>query len=67
MKSIVYNMGYFLKEAKTLFKIDLTSNILSILSIGLIFFYTGPGYFRLGYNELYSRDSGKGSRNKCLL
>lgn len=38
MKSIVYNMGYFLKEAKTLFKIDLTSNILSILSIGLIFF-----------------------------
>ena len=38
MKSAVYNMGYFLKEAKTLFKIDFMSNVLSILSIGLIFF-----------------------------
>lgn len=47
MKSIVYNMGYFLKEAKTLFKIDLTSNILSILSIGLIFLYW-PWLFQAG-------------------
>lgn len=38
MKNAVYNMGYFFKEAKTLFKVDLMSNILSILSIGLIFF-----------------------------
>lgn len=38
MKNAIYNIGYFLKEAKTLFKIDLMSNILSILSIGLIFF-----------------------------
>lgn len=38
MKNVVYNMGYFFKEAKTLFKVDLMSNILSILSIGLIFF-----------------------------
>lgn len=38
MKKAAYNLGYFLKEAKTLFKIDLLSNILSIISIGLIFF-----------------------------
>lgn len=38
MKKAAYNLGYFLKEAKTLFKIDLLSNIFSIVSIGLIFF-----------------------------
>ncbi|MBZ2175141.1 permease-like cell division protein FtsX [Schnuerera sp. xch1] len=38
MKNSVYNLGYFLKEAKILFSIDLLSNIFSILSIGLIFF-----------------------------
>lgn len=38
MKNTVYNLGYFFKEAKTLFKIDLLSNLFSILSIGLIFF-----------------------------
>ncbi len=32
------NLGYFLKEAKTIFKIDKFSNIFSIFSIGLIFF-----------------------------
>lgn len=38
MKNAVYNMGFFFKEAKTLFKLDLMSNILSIVSIGLVFF-----------------------------
>lgn len=38
MKNAVYNLGYFIKEAKTLFRIDLFTNIFSILSIGLIFF-----------------------------
>ena len=37
-KDIVYNFSYFLKEAKTLFKVDFLSNIFSILSIGLVFF-----------------------------
>lgn len=38
MKNILYNLGYFIKEAKTLFKIDLLSNVFSIFSIGLVFF-----------------------------
>lgn len=38
MKTIVYNIGYFLKEAKTIFKVDKGSNIFSIFSIGLILF-----------------------------
>lgn len=38
MNKAIYNLGYFLKEAKTLFKIDFLSNIFSIVSIGLIFF-----------------------------
>jgi len=38
MKNVVYNIGYFFNEAKTLFRIDLLSNMLSIISIGLIFF-----------------------------
>ena len=38
MKSAVYNFGYFMKEAKTLFRVDFLSNIFSIISIGLIFF-----------------------------
>lgn len=38
MKTIVYNIGYFLKEAKTIFKVDKTSNIFSIFSIGLTLF-----------------------------
>lgn len=38
MKSILYNTGYFIREAKTIIKINLLSNILSILSTGLIFF-----------------------------
>lgn len=32
------NTSYFIKEAKTIFKVDLLSNVLSIFSIGLIFF-----------------------------
>lgn len=38
MKNILYNLGYFLKEVKTLLRLNLLSNILSILSTGLIFF-----------------------------
>jgi len=38
MKNFFYNIGYFIKESKTIFRVDLISNIFSILSIGLIFF-----------------------------
>ena len=38
VKKAAYNLGYFLKEAKTLFKLDFFSNLFSIISIGLIFF-----------------------------
>lgn len=38
MKNIFYNKGYFLKEAITTIKLNLISNIFSILSTGLIFF-----------------------------
>lgn len=38
MKNFLYNAGYFLKEAKTIFRLSMLSNILSIFSIGLIFF-----------------------------
>src|SRR5690606_29128687 len=38
MKNFFSNLGYFLKEAKTIFRIDFLSNIFSIFSIGLIFF-----------------------------
>lgn len=38
MKTIIYNIGYFFKEAKTIFKVDKGSNIFSIFSIGLILF-----------------------------
>ncbi len=38
MRNFFYNIGYFLKESKTIFRIDLLSNIFSIFSIGLIFF-----------------------------
>jgi cell division transport system permease protein len=38
MKSIFYNLGYFLKEVKTIIKLNLLSNIFSFLSTGLIFF-----------------------------
>jgi cell division transport system permease protein len=39
VKTIISNFGYFLKEARTIIKINLMSNILSILSIGLILFF----------------------------
>lgn len=39
MKTIINNFGYFIKEARTIIKINLMSNILSILSIGLILFF----------------------------
>lgn len=38
MKKVAYNLGYFFKEARTLFRIDFLPNIFSIISIGLIFF-----------------------------
>lgn len=41
MKTFIYNIGYFFKEAKTIFKVDKGSNIFSIFSIGLILFILG--------------------------
>lgn len=38
MRNILYNTGYFLKEAKAIIKLNLLSNIFSLLSTGLIFF-----------------------------
>lgn len=38
MKNILYNRGYFLKEANTIIRMNPMSNIFSILSTGLIFF-----------------------------
>lgn len=38
MKNIFKNTGYFLKETKTIIKLNFLSNIFSILSIGFIFF-----------------------------
>ena len=38
MRNPLKNTAYFIREAKTIFKVDFLSNILSILSIGLIFF-----------------------------
>jgi cell division transport system permease protein len=38
MRNIFNNRGYFIKEAVTALRINLMSNIFSILSIGLIFF-----------------------------
>ncbi len=38
VRKAAYNLGYFIKEAKTLFKLDFFSNLFSIISIGLIFF-----------------------------
>lgn len=38
MKNFISNVGYFFKEARTIFKVDFLSNIFSIFSIALIFF-----------------------------
>lgn len=38
MKTIVYNVGHFFREAKTIFKVDFGSNIFSIFSVGFILF-----------------------------
>lgn len=38
MKNFFYNIGYFFKEAKTIFRVDFLSNIFSVFSIGLILF-----------------------------
>lgn len=38
MKNFFYNIGYYLREAKTIIRLNLLSNIFSFLSTGLIFF-----------------------------
>jgi len=38
MKNLSYNIGYFIKEAKIIIKMNLISNIFSIFSTALIFF-----------------------------
>jgi cell division transport system permease protein len=38
MKNLLFNTGYFIKETKTIIRMNLLSNILSFLSIGLVFF-----------------------------
>ncbi len=38
MKNYFANLGYFIREVKTIFKLNLLSNALSLLSTGLIFF-----------------------------
>jgi cell division transport system permease protein len=38
MKNIIYNLGYFLREVKTIIHLNLLSNVFSFLSTGLIFF-----------------------------
>lgn len=38
MRNPFYNMGYYLKEVITIFRMNLLSNIFSLLSTGLIFF-----------------------------
>lgn len=38
MKNILLNAGYFLKEVKTMIRLNLLSNILTLFSTGLIFF-----------------------------
>lgn len=38
MKTAIYNIGYFFREAKTIFKVDLGSNVFSIFSVGFILF-----------------------------
>ncbi|MDD3705946.1 MAG: hypothetical protein PHC45_07785, partial [Clostridiaceae bacterium] len=38
MKNFLFNTGYFIKETKTIIRMNLLSHILSFLSIGLIFF-----------------------------
>ncbi|KOA18697.1 cell division protein FtsX [Clostridium homopropionicum DSM 5847] len=41
MKSIFYNLGYFFIEAKNIMRLNLLSNILSIIGTGLILFLLG--------------------------
>lgn len=38
MKNYLYNIGYFIKEGRTIVKLNLISNIFSLISTGLIFF-----------------------------
>ncbi len=38
IKTILYNFGYFLKEVMTMIRLNLLTNILSLVSIGLVFF-----------------------------
>lgn len=38
MKTFVYNVRYFFREAKTIFNVDMGSNVFSIFSVGFILF-----------------------------
>lgn len=38
MKNYLYNIGYFIKEGRTIVKLNLISNIFSLITTGLIFF-----------------------------
>lgn len=38
MKNFFYNLGYFLKEVKTIISMNIMSNVFSLISTGLIFF-----------------------------
>ncbi len=38
MRKIIYNMGYFFAESKKIIQSNLMSNVLTVISIGLIFF-----------------------------
>lgn len=38
MKNFIYNAGYFVREAVTIMRLNLLSNVFSLLSTGLIFF-----------------------------
>lgn len=41
MKSFIYNLGYFVREAKKVIRLNLISNLVSILGTGLILFLLG--------------------------
>ncbi len=38
MKTFIYNVGYFFREARTIFNVDMGSNVFSIFSVGFILF-----------------------------
>lgn len=38
MRNVIYNAGYFLKEVRTIVRLNMMSNVFSIISISMIFF-----------------------------